>query len=109
MKDQTPAARYADIAKMLDHSLLDPTLGIEDLEAGLQLARRYDVASVCIVPAHLRRAADLLAGTTVNASTTVGFPHGAHTSAIKVAEARQALEDGATELDMVINIGRALS
>jgi deoxyribose-phosphate aldolase len=67
------------------------------------------VASVCIVPYYLDRCADLLAGSTVKASTTIGFPHGGHTTAIKVAEAERALADGGQELDMVVNIGKVLS
>ena len=100
---------YSDIAKMIDHSLLNPTLTTADLETGCRLARDYDVASVCIMPFALRRAADLLAGSTVQPSTTIGFPHGGHTTAVKVAEAKQALADGGTELDMVINISKVLS
>jgi deoxyribose-phosphate aldolase len=98
---------YPSIAKMIDHSLLNPTLTTRELEDGCALAIRYNVASVCIMPYALARCADLLAGTTVNASTTIGFPHGGHTTAIKLAEARQALKDGGQELDVVINIGMA--
>jgi deoxyribose-phosphate aldolase len=79
------------------------------LEQGCELALRYDVASVCIKPYAVKRAAAVLAGSGVKATTTVGFPHGGHTTAIKLAEAELALADGATELDMVINIGKALS
>jgi deoxyribose-phosphate aldolase len=100
---------YSDVAKMIDHSLLNPVLTTSDLESGIALARLYDVASVCILPYYLRRAADLLKGSDVKASTTVGFPHGGHTTAIKVAEARQALADGGEELDMVVNISKVLS
>ena len=100
---------YNDIAKMIDHSLLRPFYNDEELEAGLRLALDYDVASVCIKPYYLRRAADVLAGSTVKATTTIGFPHGGHATAIKVAETRQALADGGQEVDMVINIGKALS
>ena len=100
---------YADIAKMIDHSLLNPTLTVEELEKGIQIARQYDVASVCIMPYYLRRCAELLGGSTVKASTTIGFPHGGHTTAVKVAEARQALDDGGQELDMVVNVSKALS
>jgi deoxyribose-phosphate aldolase len=100
---------YQDIAKMIDHSLLNPTLTDRDLETGCQLALRYDVASVCIMPYWLRRCADILRGSTVRASTTIGFPHGGHTTAIKVAEAKQALADGGQELDMVVNISKVLS
>jgi deoxyribose-phosphate aldolase len=100
---------YHMIAKMLDHSLLNPTLTTEDLERGCRLALDYDVASVCILPYYLKRCADLLAGSTVKASTTIGFPHGGHATATKVAEARQALADGGAELDMVVNISQVLS
>lgn len=100
---------YLDFAKMIDHSLLNPTLTAAELEAGCELARRYDVASVCIMPYAARRCAEMLAGSTVAASTTIGFPHGGHTTAIKLAEVDQALRDGAIELDMVINISQARS
>jgi deoxyribose-phosphate aldolase len=85
---------YRDVAKMIDHSLLQPTLTVADLEAGCRLAIEYDVASVCILPYYLRRCAEILKGTGVKASTTVGFPHGGHATSIKLAEARQALAAG---------------
>ena len=100
---------YLDVSKMIDHSLLNPTLTVEELEKGLTLALAYDAASACIMPYYLKRCAERLAGSTVKASTTIGFPHGGHTSAIKVAEARQALADGGQELDMVVNISKVLS
>jgi len=100
---------YADVAKMIDHSLLRPVLTAEELEAGCRLARAYDVASVCILPYALRRCADLLEGSTVAASTTIGFPHGGHATRVKVFEAERALDDGGAELDMVVNISRVLS
>jgi deoxyribose-phosphate aldolase len=100
---------YQDIAKMIDHSLLNPTLAAEELEKGIRLALAYDVASVCIMPYYLRRCADLLRDSTIKAGTTIGFPHGGHTTAIKVAEARQALDDGGEELDMVVNISKVRS
>ncbi|MGD0733195.1 MAG: deoxyribose-phosphate aldolase [Terracidiphilus sp.] len=100
---------YEAIAKMIDHSLLNPSLTTQELEDGIQLAIRYNTASVCILPYYLARCAQLLAGTTVKASTTIGFPHGGHTTAIKLAEARQALKDGGQELDVVINISKARS
>jgi len=99
---------YAAIAKMLDHSLLQQTLTDADLEAGCRVAREYDVASVCIKPYAVRRAAELLAGSTVAVGTTIGFPHGGHVTAIKVAEAERAMTDGASELDMVVNVGKVL-
>lgn len=101
--------RYLDIAKMIDHSLLNPTLTTDDLEAGLADALAYNVASVCIMPYYLRRAADVLRGSTVKASTTVGFPHGGHKTATKVYEAQFALGEGCEELDMVVNISKVLS
>lgn len=100
---------YGQIAKMIDHSLLNPTLTVEQLEAGCQLALEYDVASVCILPYYLRRCADLLRGSTVKASTTIGFPHGGHTTEVKRAEAVRAVADGCEELDMVVNISQVLS
>jgi deoxyribose-phosphate aldolase len=100
---------YTDIAKMIDHSLLNPTLTQKDLEEGCRLALEYDVASVCIMPYSLNRCAQVLRGSTVKASTTIGFPHGGHATAIKAAEARQALADGGQELDMVVNISKVLS
>jgi deoxyribose-phosphate aldolase len=99
----------AELAKMFDHSLLQPTMTDTDLERGCLLARELNVASVCIKPYAVKLAAKLLAGSTVQASTTIGFPHGGHTTAIKVAESEVALIDGATELDMVVNVGKVLS
>jgi deoxyribose-phosphate aldolase len=103
------AYTYQQIAKMIDHSLLNPVLTDEEMESGCQVALKYDVASVCIKPYYLKRCAELLAGSTVAPSTVIGFPHGGHTTAIKVAEAQQALRDGGKELDMVVNIGKVLS
>jgi deoxyribose-phosphate aldolase len=100
---------YEDVAKMIDHSLLQPTLTVADLEAGCRLAIEYDVASVCILPYYLRQCAEILKGTGVKASTTIGFPHGGHATSVKLAEARQALADGGEELDMVVNISQVLS
>ena len=100
---------YLDIAKMIDHSLLNPALTTQELEQGCALALRYDVASVCILPYYLARCAQILAGSKVNTSTTIGFPHGGHSTSIKLAEARQALRDGGQELDVVINISKARS
>ena len=93
-----------DIAKTIDHSLLRPELDDAFVEDGCRLAAKYDVASVCCRPADVRRAKAILAGTDVAVGTTVGFPHGNHRTETKVFEARQALADGATELDMVIQI-----
>jgi deoxyribose-phosphate aldolase len=100
---------YSDVAKMIDHSLLNPTLTQDDLEAGIRLAIAYDVASVCIMPYFLKRCAGLLQGTTVQPSTTIGFPHGGHTTAMKRGEAALAISEGCAELDMVVNISQVLS
>jgi deoxyribose-phosphate aldolase len=94
-----------DIAKTIDHSLLRPELDDAFVEDGCRLAARYDVASVCVRPADVRRARDLLRDTDVAVGTTVGFPHGNHRTDVKVLEAQRALDDGARELDMVLQIG----
>jgi deoxyribose-phosphate aldolase len=100
---------YHDISKMLDHSLLQQQLTDVELEKGCWLARQYEVASVCIKPYAVRLADSVLAGSGVAVGTTIGFPHGGHVTAVKVAEAEQAIDDGARELDMVVNIGKVLS
>ncbi len=100
---------YKDIAKMIDHSLLNPSLTDRDLEQGCRLGLEYECASVCIMPYYLKRCAEILKGSAVKASTTIGFPHGGHTTAVKVAEAQRALDDGGQELDMVVNISKVLS
>jgi deoxyribose-phosphate aldolase len=96
---------YERVAKTIDHSLLRPELTLDEIREGCALAERYEVASVCVRPADVTLASELLAGTTVAVGTVIGFPHGSHATATKVFEARRALDDGATELDMVINIG----
>lgn len=103
------AYTYLDVAKMIDHSLLNPTLDEAALQTGIALALAYDVASVCILPYALKACAAELAGSTVKASTTIGFPHGGQTTSVKVAETLQALNDGGQELDMVVNISKVLS
>ncbi|QEH33009.1 Deoxyribose-phosphate aldolase 2 [Aquisphaera giovannonii] len=99
---------YELIARRIDHSLLGPTLTDAELEAGCELAARYRVASVCIKPYAVALASGILKGTDVAVGTTIGFPHGGHATAVKVFEAQRAMDDGATELDMVINIGQAI-
>jgi deoxyribose-phosphate aldolase len=98
-----------EIAHLLDHSLLNPALPDAALTDGCRLARELDCASVCIVPHFLPRAVELLAGSSCVPTTTVGFPHGANVTHTKVVEARSALECGARELDMVVNIGKVKS
>jgi deoxyribose-phosphate aldolase len=100
---------FLEIAKTIDHSLLKPTHTTSELEAGVLLARDYDVASVCILPFYLARTAEILAGSSVLPTTTIGFPHGGHRASVKAREAEQALVDGARELDMVVNVSRVVS
>ncbi len=100
---------YEELAGMIDHSLLHPTMTDRDLIAGCKLAARYEVASVCIKPYAVKTAAKLLRGTAVAVGAVVGFPHGSSTTDIKVAETETACRDGATEIDVVINVGKALS
>ena len=97
------------IAKMIDHSLLNPVMTDEQLEEGCRVALKYDVASVCIKPYYLERCAEVLSGSDVAASTVIGFPHGGHATKVKVDEAQLAIEAGGRELDMVVNIGKVLS
>lgn len=97
------------LSKKIDHSLLRPELTEQDVIEGCQLAARYDTATVCVKPCHVRLAAQVLQGTDVKVSTVIGFPHGSNLTAIKVAEAQAAMDEGALELDMVLNIGQLRS
>jgi deoxyribose-phosphate aldolase len=99
---------YEVLAKMIDHSLLQPTLTDRELEEGCRLAARYGVASVCIKPYAVRQAVEWLKGTGVLVGAVVGFPHGSSTMESKRYETEQACRDGALEIDMVLNIGKAL-
>lgn len=96
------------IAKLIDHALLHPTLTDAELRAGCALALTYDVASVCIKPYAVSLANELLAGSDVLVGTVIGFPHGHSTTSLKIAETEQACQDGAVEIDMVVNIGNVL-
>ena len=100
---------YEDLANMIDHSLLHPTMTDQELEEGCRLAARYQVASVCIKPYAVKRAAELLKGSGVLVGAVIGFPHGSSSTESKRYEAQLACADGAAEIDMVINIGKALS
>ena len=93
------------VAKAIDHSLLRPQLTLDEVLAGCDLAAAYQVASVCCRPLDVTHCRDALQGGGVAVGTVVGFPHGSSTTAVKVAEAERALDDGATELDMVLPIG----
>jgi deoxyribose-phosphate aldolase len=99
----------SEIAKMIDHSLLHPTMTDEDLEKGVQQAIQYQTATVCIKPYAVKKCAEWLKGTDVLVCTVIGFPHGSHTTDIKVAETKLACEQGCHEIDMVVNIGKVLS
>jgi deoxyribose-phosphate aldolase len=96
------------LAKMIDHSLLHPTMTDAEILKGCEIARRYDVATVCVKPYAVAMCKEALKGSGVKVCSVIGFPHGNSTTQIKVAEAEQAIHEGASEIDMVINIGKAL-
>ena len=98
-----------EIAKMIDHSLLHPTMDDQTLREGIELARKYHVASVCIKPYAVKMAAEMLHGSDVMVCTVIGFPHGSSRVDVKVYETERAIDDGAEEIDMVVNIGKVLS
>ena len=100
-----PKYSYKTIAKTIDHSLLKPEMTRAQVAEGCEIAKKYDVASVCCKPSDVSFCADLLEGTDVEIGTVVGFPHGSSTTATKVFETQKAIIDGATEIDMVLNIG----
>lgn len=104
---QTPTLE--SIAALIDHAILRPELTDADVAAELELAGRWDVFSVCVRPSDVARSVSRLAGTRVATGTVIGFPHGSTSTAAKIAESRRALEDGASELDMVLHIGRLRS
>jgi deoxyribose-phosphate aldolase len=101
--------KITELAKMIDHSLLHPTMTDEDLRKGCELAKAYHTASVCIKPYAVTQATEWLKGSDVLVCTVIGFPHGNSTTEIKVAETIKACQDGATEIDMVVNTGKVLS
>ncbi len=98
-----------EIAKMIDHSLLHPTMDDQTLKDGIVLARKYNVASVCIKPYAVKMAAEMLEGSDVMVCTVIGFPHGNSRVDVKVFETERAIDDGAVEIDMVVNTGKVLS
>jgi deoxyribose-phosphate aldolase len=97
-----------DLAKMIDHSILQPTHTDEDLLTQCEVARKFDVASVCVKPYAVKTAISKLTGSSVVVGCVIGFPHGNSSTRVKVFEAEQACIDGAKEIDMVINIGKTL-
>jgi deoxyribose-phosphate aldolase len=100
---------YEELAGMIDHSLLHPTMTDKELREGCRVAKKYKVASVCIKPYAVKMAAGLLKSSGVAVGAVVGFPHGGSTTDTKRFETERACRDGATEIDMVINVGKALS
>lgn len=100
---------YEDLAGMIDHSLLHPTMTDRELEEGCKVAARYGVASVCIKPYAVRKAVEWLKGTNVIVGCVIGFPHGNSATEVKKFETAVACRDGAKEIDMVVNLGKALS
>ena len=97
-----------ELVKMIDHSILHPTMTDDDLLRECGIAKKYNVASVCVKPYAVRQAAEILKGSDVLVGCVIGFPHGNSATEVKVFEAEQACKDGAKEIDMVINIGKAL-
>jgi deoxyribose-phosphate aldolase len=100
---------YEQVAQMIDHSLLRPELTTDEVLAGIEIARKYQVASATLRPCDVAMGVAALEGSGVPVSTVVGFPHGSNTTATKVHEAQGCIADGAIELDMVLNIGRLRS
>lgn len=100
--------KVQELAKMIDHSILHPTMTDEDLKRECLIAKKYDVASVCVKPYMVKQAKELLEGSTVLVGCVIGFPAGNSTIQVKVFETETACKDGAVEIDMVINIGKAL-
>jgi deoxyribose-phosphate aldolase len=99
----------ASLSKTIDHSLLNPVMTDQVLIEGIEIAKKHQVASVCIKPYFISMATEILKGSGVAVGAVIGFPHGGHTTSIKFLEAQQAIHDGATELDIVVNIGKVLS
>ena len=94
---------------MIDHSILQPTHTDDDLLRQCEVARKYNVASVCVKPYAVKAAVEMLKGSSVKVGCVIGFPHGNSTTEVKILEAEQACRNGAVEIDMVINIGKTLS
>lgn len=103
-----PESKFA-FAHYIDHAVLHPTATEKDLIEGCQIAAKYQVASICVKPCHVKKAAKFMQGSSVPVSTVIGFPHGGQKTEVKVFEAEQAIQDGALELDMVVNLGMVLS
>jgi deoxyribose-phosphate aldolase len=106
-----PNSKYTlkRVAKTIDHSTLGPAMTLDEVKAGCDVALKYDVASVCCKPCDVKFVAEILKGSDVLVGTVVGFPHGSSTTESKVFETKQAVADGAVEIDVVINIGHLKS
>ena len=100
-----PLFTLRQVAKTIDHALLRPDMSRDEVREGCEVALKYNVASVCCKPADVAFCAEILKGSDVHVGTVVGFPHGNSTTATKVFETKQVVADGATEIDVVINIG----
>ena len=100
---------YDEIAEMIDHSLLKPTLSDNEIIEGCKIADEYKVATVCVRPSDVKLAGEILKNSSVKVTTVIGFPHGSNTTKIKLEETKEAIENGAVELDVVINIGKMKS
>jgi deoxyribose-phosphate aldolase len=105
---ETISVTLTDIAKMIDHSLLHPTMTDSDLVEGCALAKKLDLASVCIKPYETKAARELLHDSDVMVCAVIGFPHGNSATSVKVFETQTAVQDGAEEIDMVVNIGKVI-
>ncbi len=105
---QNPPRSLRDVAQTIEHALLHPTLTDAEILEGCAVAKQCGVATVCVKPYSVAPCKAALAGSNVIVCSVIGFPHGNNTTAIKVAETERAIQDGATEIDMVINIGKAL-
>ncbi len=96
------------LAKYIDHSLLHPTMTDKDLKEGLAIAKKYGTATVCIKPYAVKYAVEALKDSGVAICTVIGFPHGSNTTDLKTIETIEACRNGATEIDMVVNVGKVL-
>ena len=103
----THSYTYEEIAGMIDHALLHPTLSQKELVHGCEIAHLYSTSTVCVKPCDVEQASRLLADSSTEVCTVIGFPHGANTQEVKVLETRLACEQGASEVDLVLNLGRA--
>lgn len=103
------SASLKEIAKMIDHSLLHPTMTDAEMIEGCKIAKDYDMATACVKPMFVSKASEILKGSNTKVCSVIGFPHGNSTTKLKVAETKQAIKDGATEIDMVVHAGKVLS